>query len=109
MVVSGGAAAQAVFLPGGVSGGSVSNPQAIVVERPGERLVLALDHGGQDDGIRPKRCCLALGWLDQRTVLYSSTGPEGQRVLAWVVGTEDVYLVSEVAARGSTIAFADPS
>lgn len=106
VVTDGASTAQAVFLRGGVSGGRVSNPQAIVVERGADRLVLALDYGGTDEGIRPKGCCVALGWLDRGTVLFVSTGSKGQRVLAWDAGTEDVYLVSEIVGRGSLFAVA---
>lgn len=101
--------AQAAFLMGPVPGGSVSNPQAIMVERGGERFVLALDYGGGEGGTRGKGCCLALGWLDRFTVLFSSSSTEGQRILAWDVGTEDVYLVSEILGRGGIAALADPT
>jgi hypothetical protein len=111
----GAGTAQAAFLHGPVSGGSVSNPQALMVElfgglaaRGGERMVLALDYGGPGaGGTRGKGCCVALGWLDRDTVLFSSSGSEGQRILAWDVGTPSVHRVSDILGPASIIALAD--
>ncbi|RYC12645.1 hypothetical protein [Nocardioides zhouii] len=101
--------AQAAFLAGGVSGGSVSNPQALMVDRHGDRTALALDYGFGGDGTRSKGCCLPLGWIGGDTVLFSSSSTEGQRILAWDVGTEDVHLVSEIVGRVSIAQLADLS
>lgn len=60
--------------------------------------------GGEDKG-----CCVALGWLDRDTVLFSSSGTEGQRVLAWEVGTDRVWRVSEIMGAVSIQALADLS
>ena len=102
--------AQAAFLGAPVPGGSVSNPQAVMVDRAGERFVLALDYGAPGEGgTRGKGCCVALGWLDRDTVLFSSSGTEGQRVLAWEVGTDRVWRVSEIMGAVSIQALADLS
>lgn len=111
---AGAGTAQAAFLVGPVSGGTLSNPQALMVElfgggvaaRDGERQVLALDYGGPGEGTRGKGCCIALGWLDADTVLFSSSGTEGQRILAWDVGTEAIYRVTEILGPASIVALA---
>lgn len=100
--------AQMAFVAGPIPGGSVSNPQALMVDRAGERSVLALDYGGSGEGTRGKGCCVALGWLDRDTVLFSSSGTEGQRILAWDVASKDVYLVSEILGPAGIVALADP-
>lgn len=102
--------AQAAFLAGPVYGASITNPQAVMVSRAGERSVLALDYGHTGEGgTRVKGCCIALGWLDEDTVLFSSTGTAGQRILGWDVGTPNVYLVSEIRGPGSITALGDLS
>lgn len=94
-----------LFEPGGMS-----NPQALMVEQAGARFALTLDYGGPDEGgTRGKGCCVALGWLDRDTVLFSSGGSEGQRILAWDVGTPSVHLVSDILGPASITAFADLS
>ncbi|QBX54787.1 hypothetical protein EXE58_04435 [Nocardioides seonyuensis] len=88
----------------------ISYPQALMVERHQERFVLGLDHldsGGS--GTRYKGCCLALGWLDADTVLFSSSSTTGQRILAWQVGTARVLRVSEILGRGGIAQLADMS
>lgn len=90
--------------------GGMSYPQGVMVERADERSVLTLDYGGPGDGAtRAKGCCIALGWLDRDTVLFSSISSEAQRVLAWRVGTPSVLLVSEIVGPASITALAGPS
>ena len=87
-----------------------SYPQALMVERHQERFVLGLDHlGSGGSGTRYKGCCLALGWLDADTVLFSSSSTEGERILAWQVGTATVLRVSEILGRGGVAQLADLS
>lgn len=93
------ATAQAFFLRGPVDGGSVANPQAIIAARGDQRSVLALDYDSAG-GARPKGCCLALGWVDDDTVLFASASDHGQRLLAWDVGSPRLYRVSEVLGSG---------
>lgn len=100
--------AQAAFTQIFVSGG-MSNPQAIMVDRAGERDVLTLDYGFGEGGTRGKGCCVALGWLDRDTVLFSSSSTEGQRILAWDVDTPSVHLVSDIRGPASITALADLS
>lgn len=101
--------AQAAFTQMVVPGG-MSYPQAIMVDQAGARNVLTLDSGGSSEGgTRGKGCCVALGWLDRDTVLFSSSGSEGQRILAWDVGTPSVYRVSDILGPASIIALADLS
>ena len=70
-----------------VGAGGTSKPEA----------VLALT-GGPDEG-RWTQCCPVVGWLDESTVLFESRH-EDARILAWRVGTSDVYRVSDI--RGWT-------
>lgn len=91
--------AQASFLNGPVRGGTVGNPQAFLASRGTDRSVLALDFSSEE-GARPKGCCLALSWIDDDTLLFSSASDHGQRLLAWDVGTPRLYLVSEVRGAG---------
>lgn len=102
--------AQGAFLAGPVHGASISNPQALMVDRSGQRTVLALDYGlSGEGGTRVKGCCMALAWLDEDTVLFSSTGTAGQRILAWDVDTPSAYLVSDIRGPASITALADLS
>lgn len=87
-----GAAAQAMRLVGDVPGGDLADPEAIVVERAGERLALALPQAG-----RSKGCCPVLGLLDADTVLFRS----GPTVLAWRIGTPDVLRVASPSPAGA--------
>ena len=48
---------------------------------------------------RWNQCCSAVGWLDADTVLFESRH-EDARILAWRVGTRDLYRVSDI--RGWT-------
>lgn len=101
--------AQAAFTRMVVPGG-MSHPQAVMVDQAGVRNVLTLDYGSPGEGgTRGKGCCVALGWLDRDTVLLSSSGSEGQRILAWDVGTPSVYRVSDIVGPASIIALADLS
>ncbi|MEO5663682.1 MAG: hypothetical protein ABIR39_10375 [Nocardioides sp.] len=87
-----------------------TNPQALMITRDQKRYVLSLDDlGANDGGTRMKGCCLALGWFDEDTVLFSSSSTEGQRVLAWDVGTDRVYLVSDILGPAGITALADLS
>lgn len=72
-----------------VGAGGGSRPEAL----------LAFPRGGPDDG-RWLQCCPVVGWLDAgATVLFESRHADA-RVLAWRVGTPDVWRVSEI--RGWT-------
>lgn len=101
--------AQAAFVRGPIDGGSVSNPQAVMVDRDGGRSVLVLDFGRAGQGTRSKGCCVALGWLDADTVLFGSQSTEGQRILAWHVDTPDVRRVADILGPGRITSLADLS
>ena len=93
--------AQTVFLAGPVDATGVSNPEAVVV-RTGARFdVLTMWPAGT--ATRQKGCCEVLGFLDDDTVLFASKSTEGYRLLAWRVGTADVYLVSRFAGPGTLV------
>lgn len=77
--------------------------------QPESLLAMPVEPGGG----RWKQCCPAVGWLDPATVLFESRHANA-RILAWRVGTEDLFRVSDV--RGWTpgeesylASFADPS
>jgi hypothetical protein len=56
--------------------------------------VLAFPDNRADDG-RWLQCCPPVGWLDNETLLFESRWAEA-KVLAWKVGTPDVYRVSDI-------------
>lgn len=93
--------AQTVFLPGPVDATGVSNPEAVVV-RTGARFD-ALTMWPAGTATRQKGCCEVLGFLDDDTVLFASRSTEGYRLLAWRIGTADVYLVSRFAGPGTLV------
>lgn len=98
-----GRVAQDMFLAGPVEGTGVSNPEAVVV-RTGERVDV-LSMWPDPPEARYKGCCGVLGFLDDDTVMFASESTEGYRLLAWRVGTEDVYLVSRLAGPGTLVAW----
>ena len=49
----------------------------------------------ETEGGRWNQCCPVVGWLDPETVLFESRHEEA-RILAWRVGTEDLYRVSDI-------------
>jgi hypothetical protein len=87
-VVAPDAVAGSYFLHGPVHGGTYANPEAIVARVGAQRSVLALAVNG-----RGKGCCPVVGWVGDDTVAFQS----GSRVLAWRVGTGQVYWVAELA------------
>jgi len=96
--------AQTMFLAGPVDGTGVSNPEAVVV-RTGERVDV-LTMWPMATATRQKGCCEVLGFLDDDTVMFASKSTEGYRLLAWRVGTEEVFLVSRLAGPGALVAWA---
>ncbi len=95
--------AQDVFLAGPVEGSGVSNPEAIVVRTGDQVDVLTMWPAGS--ATRQKGCCEVLGFLDDDTVMFASRSDVGYRLLAWRVGTGDVYLVGRLAAPGRLVAW----
>ncbi|NYJ00098.1 hypothetical protein HNR19_000796 [Nocardioides thalensis] len=71
-----------------LGGGGLNRPEAL----------LAFARSGTDAG-RWLQCCPPVGWLDADTVLFESRHAEA-RILAWRVGTADVFRVSDI--RGWT-------
>ena len=84
-------------------------PEIIFVDQRGERSVLAFDRGPAEEGARAKGCCVPRSWIDDDTLVFSSFSSEGQRLLAWDVGTQHVYLVSDIVGPASITALADLS
>lgn len=66
-----------------VAAGGVGEPDALLAMPP------------ETSGGRWKQCCAVVGWLDRETVLFESRH-EHARVLAWRVGTPEVFRVSDV-------------
>lgn len=103
VAATGGRVAQDMFLAGPVDGTGVSNPEAVVVETGGRYDVLTMWPAGS--ATRQKGCCEVLGFLDDDTVLLASRSSEGSRLLAWRVGTPEVFLVSRLTGSASLVAW----
>ncbi|HEY0949809.1 hypothetical protein [Nocardioides sp.] len=103
VAATGDRVAQAMFLAGPVDGTGVSNPEAVVVATDGRHDVLTMWPAGEET--RQKGCCEVLGFLDDDTVLFASRSTAGSRLLAWRVGTSEVYLVSRLAGGGTLVAW----
>ncbi len=70
--------------------GQVANPDFLAVGPPAEPELLALAGG------RNKMCCPPMGWFSHDFLLFPASSSNGAyRVLAWRVGTPDVYRVSD--------------
>lgn len=82
--------------PDGVPMSSVDALGAGGTDRP--EALLAFPRSGSDEG-RWLQCCPPVGWLDEETVLFESRHADA-RVLAWRVGTPELYRVSDI--RGWT-------
>jgi len=81
-----GVVAGGYFLEGSVDG-PIANPQAVIARRSGDPYVLAIDYDG-----RSKGCCQVVGWISEDVVAFSS----GMRILAWRVGTGEMYRIGEI-------------
>lgn len=81
-------------------GARITGAEAIAVgdETSTERL-LAVPSATSGDGGRWLQCCNVVGWADPGTVLFESRH-EDARILAWRVGTPEVYRVTDI--RGWT-------
>jgi hypothetical protein len=69
--------------------GQFANPEFLVAGRVGDPDLLALSIG------RNKLCCSPVGWFSHDFVLFGASSAGTYKVLAWRVGTGDVYRVSE--------------
>jgi hypothetical protein len=70
--------------------GEVANPEFLAAGTPEAPDLLAFGMG------RNKMCCAPMAWFSHDFVLFSAADPDGAyRVLAWRVGTPDLYRVSE--------------
>ncbi len=68
----------------------VANPEFLAAGTPEDPELLAFGMG------RNKLCCVPMAWFSHDFVLFSASSPDGAyRVLAWRVGTPDLYRVSE--------------
>ncbi|WP_183092258.1 hypothetical protein [Nocardioides stalactiti] len=89
--------AQARHLAGSVTtpdGAAVRGVDAVAAggySEPDTLLAMPFETGGG----RWNQCCPVVGWLDLETVLFESRHDDA-RVLAWRVGTPDLFQVSEV-------------
>jgi hypothetical protein len=69
---------------------SFANPEFLAAGTPEAPDLLAFGMG------RSKMCCVPMAWFSHDFVLFSTSDPDGAyRVLAWRVGTPDVYRVSD--------------
>ena len=69
--------------------GQFANPEFLVAGEVGNPDLLALGIG------RGKICCGLVGWFSHDFVLFGTWSAGTYRVLAWRVGTPDLYRVSE--------------
>ena len=67
----------------------VLNPELLVAGRPDDLHILALTGPG-----RSKLCCSVIGWFSHDFVVFEASSAQGRVVLAWRVGTPDLYRVS---------------
>ena len=67
-----------------------ANPEFLAAGTPDAPDLLAFGMG------RSKMCCVPMAWFSHDFVLFAASDPDGaHRVLAWRVGTPDVYRVSD--------------
>ncbi len=69
--------------------GQFANPEFLVAGEIGDPDLLAFGMG------RSKICCSLVGWFSHDFVLFGASSAGTYRVLAWRVGTPDLYRVSE--------------
>jgi hypothetical protein len=66
------------------------NPEFLAAGTPDDPELLAFGMG------RNKMCCPPMAWFSHDFVLFPASSPDGSyRILAWRVGTPDLYRVSE--------------
>ena len=70
--------------------GQFANPEFLAVGTPAAPELLAFGMG------RNKLCCSPMGWFSHDFLLFGTSSTDGtHRVLAWRIGTPDLYRVSE--------------
>lgn len=75
---------------------AVGDPELMAVDVGGAAAVLSFTSTlGDGSDSRWKDCCLAVGWLDDRTVVYLSRQRE-QTLVAWTVGTDEFRRVATI-------------
>jgi hypothetical protein len=79
----------AAEVPGADEPGHYANPELLAAVQDGSPGVLGI---GIDD--RSKGCCSLVGWFSHDFVLFQAVSRGEWRVLAWRVGTPDLYRVS---------------
>jgi hypothetical protein len=77
-------------VPGAEGPGRYANPEILVAGRADDPSVLAVGVEG-----RSKICCSLAGWFSHDFVLFGASSGTGYRILAWRVGTPDLYRVSQ--------------
>ena len=78
-------------VPGASDPGHYRNPELLAARQDGMKSVLGIGIDG-----RSKGCCSLIGWFSHDFVLFEASSGNGRRVLAWRVGTPDLYQVSQV-------------
>ena len=82
--------AEGVGAPSASAPDAYGNPEFLAAGTPADPALLAFGMG------RNKMCCVPMAWFSHDFVLFSASDPDGAyRVLAWRVGTPDLYRVSE--------------
>ncbi len=76
-------------VPGASDPGHYANPEFVVAGSVDEPSLLATSVDG-----RGKICCSPVGWFSHDFVLFEVSSTDGRQVLAWRVGTPDLYRVS---------------
>ena len=76
-------------VPGASDPGHYANPEFVVAGSVDEPSLLATSVDG-----RGKICCSPVGWFSHDFVLFEASSTDGRQVLAWRVGTPDLYRVS---------------
>jgi hypothetical protein len=76
-------------VPGADEPGHYANPELLAAVQDGSHDVLGISVDG-----RSKGCCSVVGWFSHDFVLFQAASGGEWRVLAWRVGTPDLYRVS---------------
>ena len=79
-----------VEVPGASEPGHYANPEILVAGTVDDLSVLGIGVDG-----RSKICCAPVGWFSHDFVLFGAASNPVYRVLAWRVGTPDLYRVSQ--------------
>jgi hypothetical protein len=80
--------AEGVAAPSASGPDQYANPEFIAAGTPDDPALLAFGQG------RSKMCCVPAAWFSRDIILFRTLSGRDWRLLAWRVGTPDVYRVS---------------